>query len=314
MILKLRCVKPFFGLCFGMVICLGITGCNKSDSVPVASNLDSHISIQNNIDNTTNTTLPTNKKNNSWGDLRLNPSESAYIYMNGESNTIQSHRVRAASMIKVYILSYLFEKIDKGEISLQDVYVLKPSDKVGGSGVLYGYESGSVLSIDTIARLMITESDNTATNILIDKLGMENINSYIVTQGYKDTQLNRKMMDVNAIDKGIENYTSAQDLGNWFLKLASGKMASDLANKQMLDYLVGQTDTECISAALPNRIIAHKTGELAGVYHDGGIIYNTNRNDYYILILLSDGYDSRAGTIESFRSIAKQVDTKVNWK
>lgn len=300
--------------CMVGILIFSILGCKNSDSVPVASNLDSHISIQNNIDNTTNTTLPTNKKNNSWGDLRLNPSESAYIYMNGESNTIQSHRVRAASMIKVYILSYLFEKIDKGEISLQDVYVLKPSDKVGGSGVLYGYESGSVLSIDTIARLMITESDNTATNILIDKLGLENINSYIAIQGYKDTQLNRKMMDVNAIDKGIENYTSAQDLGNWFLKLAKGEMASDLSNKQMIYYLLGQTDTECISAALPNRIIAHKTGELAGVYHDGGIIYNTNRNDYYILILLSDGYDSRAGTIESFRSIAKQVDTKVNWK
>lgn len=234
--------------------------------------------------------------------------------MNGESDTIQSHRVRAASMIKVYILSYLFEKIDKGEILLQDVYVLKPSDKVGGSGVLNGYESGSVLSIDTIARLMITESDNTATNILIDKLGLENINLYISTQGYKDTQLNRKMMDLNAIDKGIDNYTSAQDLGHWFLKLATGKMASDLSNKQMIDYLVGQTDTECISAALPNRIIAHKTGELAGVYHDGGIIYNANRNDYYILVLLSDGYDSRTGTIESFRSIARQVDNKVNWK
>ena len=49
---------------------------------------------------------------------------------------------------------------------------------------------------------MITESDNTATNILIDKLGLENINLYISTQGYKDTQLNRKMMDLNAIDKG----------------------------------------------------------------------------------------------------------------
>lgn len=309
--------KYLRGILFACIIgtlIFSILGCKNSDSVPVASNFDNNISMQNNIDNTTNTTLSTNKKNNSWGDLYLNPSESAYIYMNGESNTIQSHRVRAASMIKVYILSYLFEKIDKGEISLQDVYVLKSSDKVGGSGVLYGYESGSVLSIDMIARLMITESDNTATNILIDKLGLENINSYIAIQGYKDTQLNRKMMDVNAIDKGIENYTSAQDLGNWFLKLAKGEMASDLSNKQMIYYLLGQTDTECISAALPNRIIAHKTGELAGVYHDGGIIYNTNRNDYYILILLSDGYDSRAGTIESFRSIAKQVDTKVNWK
>lgn len=314
MIFKLQCIKTFLGLCFGIIICFGISGCNTSDSTPDTSNISGDIRLQNNIDNTANTTLPNNKEHNSWGDLHFSPSESAYIYMNGESNTIQSHRVRAASMIKVYILSYLFEKIDKGEISLQDVYVLKPSDKVGGSGVLYGYESGSVLSIDTIARLMITESDNTATNILIDKLGLENINSYIVTQGYKDTQLNRKMMDLEAIDKGIENYTSAHDLGNWFLKLAKGEMASNLSNKQMIDYLVGQTDTECISAALPNRIIAHKTGELAGVYHDGGIIYNANRNDYYILVLLSDGYDSRAGTIESFRSVARQVDNKVNWK
>lgn len=81
MIFKLQGVKPFLGLCFCMVICLGISGCNTSDSVPDVSNLDNSVSMQNNIDNTTNTTLPTNKKHNSWGDLHLNPSESAYIYI-----------------------------------------------------------------------------------------------------------------------------------------------------------------------------------------------------------------------------------------
>lgn len=62
MIFKLHGAKPFLGLCFGMIICLGISGCNTSDSVPVASNFDNNISMQNNIDNTTNTTLSTNKK------------------------------------------------------------------------------------------------------------------------------------------------------------------------------------------------------------------------------------------------------------
>lgn len=98
--------KYLRGILFACIIgtlIFSILGCKNSDSVPVASNFDNNISMQNNIDNTTNTTLSTNKKNNSWGDLHLNPSESAYIYMNGESNTIQSHRVRAASMIKVYI-------------------------------------------------------------------------------------------------------------------------------------------------------------------------------------------------------------------
>lgn len=62
MIFKLQGVKLFLGLCFCIVICLDISGCNKSDSVPDASNLDNSISMQNNIDNTTNTTLSINKK------------------------------------------------------------------------------------------------------------------------------------------------------------------------------------------------------------------------------------------------------------
>ncbi len=309
--LKSKFIRSFLILGLGTTICLGAIGGKHVVSMPEQADSNDTISLQQRI----NRVDPTiNKTENKWEDFNLAPSESAYLYMNGKSSTVHSHRIKSASMIKVFILSYLFEKVDKGEISLQDIYVLKPSDKVGGSGILYGYESGSILSIDVLARLMIAESDNTATNILIDKLGLENINSYLLNQGYMDTQLNRKMMDLIAIDKGIENYTSAKDLGNWFLKLAKGELASDLANKKMIHYLLEQTDTECISLALPNRVIAHKTGELASVYHDGGIIYNGNQSDYYILVLLSDGYDSRAETIKHFQSIAKEVDRKVNLK
>jgi possible beta-lactamase class A len=309
--LKLKFIRSFLILGLGTTICLGAIDGKHVVSMPKQADSNDTISLQQGI----NRGDPTiNKTENKLEDFNLAPSESAYLYMKGKSSTVHSHRIKSASMIKVFILSYLFEKVDKGEISLQDLYVLKPSDKVGGSGVLYGYESGSILTIDTLARLMIAESDNTATNILIDKLGLENINSYLLNQGYMDTQLNRKMMDLIAIDKGIENYTSAKDLGNWFLKLAKGELASDLANKKMIHYLLEQTDTECISLALPNRVIAHKTGELASVYHDGGIIYNGNQSDYYILVLLSDGYDSRAETIKHFQSIAKEVDYKVNLK
>lgn len=310
--LKSKFIKSFLILGLGTTICLGaIGGKNVVTMTTKHANSNNTISLNQDINRGNQST---NKTENKWEALNLTPSESAYLYINGKSSTIHSHRIKSASMIKVFILSYLFEKVDKGELSLQDIYVLKPSDKVGGSGVLYGYESGSILSIDTLARLMISESDNTATNILIDKLGLENINSYLLKQGYMDTQLNRKMMDLIAIDKGIENYTSAKDLGDWFLKLAKGELASDFANKKMIHYLLEQTDTECISLALPNRVIAHKTGELARVYHDGGIIYNADQSDYYILVLLSDGYNSRTETIEEFQSIAKKVDREINFK
>ena len=71
------------------------------------------------------------------------------------------------------------EKVRDGKLSLDITITLHASEKVGGAGILCGYANGSVLSLDTVLRLMITESDNTATNLVIDLLGMDDINAYI---------------------------------------------------------------------------------------------------------------------------------------
>lgn len=222
---------------------------------------------------------------------------------------VSPHRLRAASMIKVFILAYLFDQVDKNLISLDERITLLGKDKVGGSGSLQSYDEGISLSIDFLAEKMITESDNTATNILIDRLGIESINQYIARNGYGDTYLQRKMMDSNAISKGLENYTSASDLGLFFHRLYKNEIVSSTWDTYMKDILIRQTDTECIASALPDYTVAHKTGELVGVYHDGGIIY-TPKGDY-ILVLLSDLSVDRFTVIEEFKEITKYINYKI---
>ena len=74
----------------------------------------------------------------------------------------------------------------------------------------------------------------------------------------------------------------------------------------MREILFGQTDTECFPQALPNVKIAHKTGELDHLYSDGGIIYGAAGEDM-VLVVLSDGYENRAKTIEMMRKIARRA-------
>ena len=223
-----------------------------------------------------------------------NENRAEYIY--------QSEPMRSASMIKVFLLSCAMEKVRSGELSLETPLVLHSWDKVGGAGVLCGYADESVLSLDTVLRLMITESDNTATNLIIDLLGMNNINAYIIQKGYYDTQLNRKMMDFQAVSEGRENYTSVSDLGAFFLRLYRHECVGYDQDEVMLSYLYGQTDTECFPTALPGADIAHKTGELVGLYDDGGIINYGGRD--IVLIIMTEHYSSRYIAIEKMKEMA----------
>ena len=231
---------------------------------------------------------------------------SVYISYPGqdrESYIYQSEMMRSASMIKVFLLAAVLEQVRDGRLSLDTELLLHPSDKVGGAGVLAGYASGTELSLDTVLRLMITESDNTATNMVIDLLGMDTINDYIKRNGYSDTVLQRKMMDFEAVNEGRENYTSVKDLGTFFSRVYDHNCVGPAEDEQMIAYLKGQTDTECFPAALPNAVIAHKTGELGGLYDDGGIVYAGDKD--FILVCMTEDYAGRDIAIETLRNIAR---------
>lgn len=217
---------------------------------------------------------------------------------------------RSASMIKVFILAKAMEEIHNGKLDEEKILTLREEDKVGGAGSLVGYPDGAELTVAEVLRLMIIQSDNTATNMMIDLLGMDNINEYIQREGYTQSVLHRKMMDTAAIEDGKRNFTSAKDLGTFFTKLYRHQCISPELDDKMIDLLVQQTDTEGFPTALPNRKIAHKTGELMELYHDGGIIYSSNHN--YVLCILSDNIQMRATTLSTMRQITALIDSSIN--
>lgn len=223
-------------------------------------------------------------------------SQTPYIF----SST--SQKFRSASMIKVFILATAMEIVKDGNLSLNQPMTITAHNKVGGAGILVGYPTGTQLSMHEVLTYMITESDNTATNMMIDLLGMDTINDYIKANGYNDTVLQRKMMDFN----GRENYTSAKDLGTFFLKLHNNQVVNPAYDQIMIDILLGQHDTECLNTACPDKRIAHKTGALAGNFSDGGIIYGGKNGDT-ILIMMGENITGEKTVIGRMKKFANYI-------
>lgn len=204
----------------------------------------------------------------------------------GDSYCNASHSMPSASMIKMYILAYAFENIKDGRLSRDETITLQAEDKVGGAGDIQGLSSGTRLSIRTLLEKMIEDSDNVATNLLIERLGRRQIQNYIQAQGYPDTKLQREMMDLEAVRNGQDNFTSVRDLAKIFAKLYHHQCVTPELDEEMIGILKQQTDNDKIPPGLPaGSICAHKTGEVAGYLHDGGIIYNPEGD--YLLIIMS---------------------------
>ena len=177
--------------------------------------------------------------------------------------------------------------------------------KVGGSGILSSYSNNSEISMKKLIYLMMTESDNTATNILIDILDMNNINTTINKLLCKNSALNRKMMDFDSIKKGINNYTSALDLAIALERLYTNTCINKKYDTLILNIMKDRTNNSKIPSKLPSHIeISHKTGELDYIENDAGIIF-TPYGDY-ILIILTEGYNNSV-EIQAISEISKII-------
>lgn len=196
----------------------------------------------------------------------------------------------SASMIKVFILALAYQDIADGTLSRNETFTLTRDNVVGGSGTLQNRAYGTRVPLKELLEKMIIDSDNTATNILIDRLGMENINAYMQAHGYHSSVLRRKMMDLAALQAGRDNLTSVKDVGLLFKRLYNGTCVSPELDAEMLGIYDQQTDNDKIPARLPEgTVVAHKTGEVSDVRHDGGIVYTAN-GDYVLVIFTSDYY------------------------
>ena len=197
-------------------------------------------------------------------------------------------KVLSASMIKLLILVELMKKISENKFSLSDTIMIADSMKTGGDGVLKELNTGHHFTLKELATLMIVVSDNQATNILIDFLGMENINQLGRELDLKETFLGRKMMDIEARKKGYDNYTCADDISSLLKLIYQEKLINEEASQLMLDILLRQQQGERLQRYLPSDIkIAHKCGDLDNLENDGGIIWLGNKT--YILVVLTSG-------------------------
>jgi len=205
----------------------------------------------------------------------------------------------AASVIKVPIMAAVFSAVERGEIALTDQIILKEEDFVGGSGVLQHLTPETSLSLQDIMMLMIIQSDNTATNILIDQVGVEHIEQTMKEVGMEKSTFYNKLMMNNPKPKGF-NQITAFEIAKLLKLMATRELVSTDTSERMIAIMKKQQIKDCLPEKLPSPYsnfndgmtpweLAHKTGWIPGTRHDVGIFYVGERK--LIATVLSKGVD-----------------------
>lgn len=191
-----------------------------------------------------------------------------------------------ASSIKIAVLAELYRQAQQGKLKLTDLYVVKSADLVEDSRIMNGLTPGvTQITLRDLATMVAAVSDNSAANILIDRVGMENVNSFLDSLGLTHTRLRRKMMDLKAAGEGRENISTPGEMMTLLDAIYRGKVL----NKSLTDdffKLLSTKKNSWIPRDLPENLkIADKDGELEGVRNDSGVIFLENRP--YILCVMT---------------------------
>jgi beta-lactamase class A len=205
----------------------------------------------------------------------------------------------AASTMKIPVMIELFHQAQEGKVRLSDplairnefhsivdgsAYKLDPKDD--SEMDLYKAE-GQTRTLSELCELMITMSSNLATNLLIEKLGVENIRAETHALGADGMNVLRGVEDGKAFEKGLDNTTTARGLGLLLTAIAEGKAVDAEASRQMVEILERQHFNESIPAGLPpGTKVAHKTGEITKIHHDAAIVYAPRP---FVLVILVRG-------------------------
>jgi len=200
-----------------------------------------------------------------------------------------------ASSIKVAVLAELYRQSQAGKLKLTDLYTVQATDLVPDSTIMGGLTPGVTrITLRDLATMMIAVSDNSATNVLIDRVGMENVNALMDSLGLAHTRLRRKMMDLKAASEGRENISTPAEMMTLLEDLYRGKVL----NKEMTaDFFVmlSTPKNSFIPRDLPEGSkIANKPGELEGVRNDSGVVFVENR-PYVICVMTTYLHRERDG-------------------
>lgn len=197
---------------------------------------------------------------------------------------LEDEQFPTASTIKLAILYELFKQADEGRLRLAEARLLDRRHAVGGSGILDELTAPS-MPLRDYATLMIMLSDNTATNLLIDAVGMQNVNLRMAGLGLTKTLLRRRMIDLEAARRGDENVSTPGEIARLLEIMYRGDGLSRESQQGMLTILKKPKSTP-LRAGVPAGVeVANKPGGLEGVVVDAGIVYLERRP--YVLAMMA---------------------------
>ncbi|MBA3639587.1 MAG: class A beta-lactamase-related serine hydrolase [Acidobacteriota bacterium] len=207
-----------------------------------------------------------------------------------------------ASTVKLAILYELFKQAEAGQLNLDEVRALDTRHVVGGSGVLLEL-TAPAMSLRDYATLMVVVSDNTATNLLIDTLGMANVTRRMSELGLKSLQLRRKMIDLAAAERGDENVGTANDLARLLTRIYRSEGLTR-ASSDAIIAILRKPKPSAMRDGVPGAVpVANKTGTLDGVEADAGIVYLAGRP--YVFVALTTFVRSNGDGANAIRAASK---------
>jgi beta-lactamase class A len=205
----------------------------------------------------------------------------------------------AASTMKVPVMFEVYREARAGTLKLDESVAVKNEFKSIADGSLFSVSPeddseqtlykkvGGAETVRELVRLMITESSNLATNILIERVSPARVMALLRRMGARDMKVLRGVEDGKAFERGMNNTTTARDLLTLFRALAEGHAVSPEASREMADVLAAQKFNGGIPAGLPEGTrVAHKTGSITKIEHDAGVVYPPNRKPYVLVVLV----------------------------
>jgi beta-lactamase class A len=187
-----------------------------------------------------------------------------------------------ASLIKVAVLIEVYLQADEGKLSLKDHVTLREEDKVPGSGLLTTHFSdGATFPLRDAIHLMTAVSDNTATNLILDRVGVANVNKRMEAWGLKETRINAKVFrgSTTSVDpERTKRYglgsTTAREMAILFEELQTGTRLRPALKQAVLGHLRRNEDKDKFPRLLPSgTVVAHKDGSVSDARTDAGIIH-----------------------------------------
>lgn len=214
----------------------------------------------------------------------------------GEAWSLNDRPFPSASLIKLPIMAACYRAANRGELALNESLAVIPAGDPDGCFDNLSYAPAEArFTVRKLLDRMITESDNTATNALIDYVGPERLQALMADWELKDTRFGRKMLDWSAREAGLENWTSPGDMIRFLKRLHEGADFPECWRQEMWSLLTHQRDRTKMARRLPSSLdLAHKTGELDTVTHDVGRICPEFP---FLLAIMTEGLGERANSM-----------------